>query len=222
MTLPALAPAPLPKAPTPPEVTTPPQVTTPPELIIPDIATVPEVATIRLVAVPPTAPPFDDVLSGDFPYGGSRASDVASGPLTSEQTHRPARAPRADAAWHAPGGHWPSQFAQLLAEALAGSRPASQLAPWTSVRTRRRISQLAVVLATPHRPRIRRVIVTSPASGILEMSVIAIFGTRVRALAVRLERRPPAVGTSAQATDPAPVITPGLAEGWSCTAIEAA
>ena len=63
---------------------------------------------------------------------------------------------------------------------------------------------------------------TSPANGILEMSVIAIFGTRVRALAIRLERRPTTSETSAQTTDPAPIITPGLAAGWSCTAIEAA
>ncbi len=98
-------------------------------------------------------------------------------------------------------GTWPSQFAQVLSETLAGSRPASQLTPWTTEQARKRISQLGPMLAPrgapggrpprtamPRRPRVRRVIVTSPADGVLEMTVIVDTGSRARALAVRLER----------------------------------
>src|SRR6266704_1947876 len=88
-------------------------------------------------------------------------------------------------------GAWPSQFAQVLAETLAGSRPASQMVPWTTEQTRRRISKLGPVLAAAHRPRVRRVIVTSPASGVLEMTVILALGAHGRAGAVRLERARP-------------------------------
>ena len=52
---------------------------------------------------------------------------------------------------------WPSQFAQVLAETLAGSRPARQLAPWTTEQARRRIRQLGPMLATDQRPKVRRV-----------------------------------------------------------------
>jgi hypothetical protein len=95
----------------------------------------------------------------------------------------------------------------VLAETLAGSRPASQLAKWTTEQARRRISQLAPLLAEANRPRVRRVIVSSPAGGVLEMTVVVGFGARVRALAVRLEH------AAATADSPA---------SWLCTAVEAA
>ena len=99
------------------------------------------------------------------------------------QPDAPARSPAA--------GTWPSQFAQVLAETLAGTRPPDQIVPWTTEQARERISQLGPLLATAHRPRVRRVIVTSPARGVLEMTVIVGLGTSVRALAVRLERSLP-------------------------------
>lgn len=113
-------------------------------------------------------------------------------------------------------GSWPSQFAQVLSEALAGSRPASQLTPWTTDQARKRISQLGPMLARPaaaHGPRVRRVIVTSPVQDVLEMTVIVDIGARARAIAVRLERPP---DPNARRFQPAP----GTA--WLCTAIEAA
>ncbi len=144
-----------------------------------------------------------------------------------------------------PSAHWPSQFAQVLAETLAGSRPPSQIAPWTTEQARRRIGQLGPMLATAHRPRVRRLIVTSPAGGVLEMAVIVGMGTRVRALAVRLERASlapaaaasaglPTAGESADRANlpggpfatsrpgPGPADPPKPTSGWLCTAIEAA
>jgi hypothetical protein len=128
----------------------------------------------------------------------------------------------------------------VLAETLAGSRPADQITPWTTEQARRRISQLGPMLATAHRPRVRRVIVSSPASGVLEMTVIVGLGSHVRAVAVRLERasgqppgEPSALGGSRNAqparTDRAyrpdsrgAYRRPAGSAEWLCTAIEAA
>jgi hypothetical protein len=99
----------------------------------------------------------------------------------------------------------------VLAETLAGARQPEQIEPWTTEQARRRISQLGPLLAASHRPRVRRVIVTSPAGGVLEMAVIVGLGTGVRALAVRMERAEPAQPESQDGQS-----------RWYCTAIEAA
>jgi hypothetical protein len=118
-------------------------------------------------------------------------------------------------------GEWPSRFAQVLAETLAGSRPASQIVPWTTQQTRRRISQLGPMLGSAHRPRVRRVIVTSPAGGVLEMTVVVAVGDQVRAVAVRMEQQP-AVATQARMTTQPRDAYQRLRSEWLCTAIEAA
>ena len=125
----------------------------------------------------------------------------------------------------------------MLAETLAGSRPADQIMPWTTEQARRRISQLGPVLATAYQPRVRRVIVSSPASGVLEMTVIVGLGSHVRAVAVRLERastRPPSEPSAHGGTRPtqpgrpwrsdnrAANRRPASSSEWLCTAIEAA
>jgi hypothetical protein len=116
---------------------------------------------------------------------------------------------------HRPGGRselpgndvWPSQFAQVLAETLAGSRPTQQLTPWTSEQARRRIRELGPLLATDQRPRVRRLLTSAPASDVLELTAVVGFGSRIRALAVRLER------------EEAPL--PGRnGSRWRCTAVE--
>jgi hypothetical protein len=104
-----------------------------------------------------------------------------------------------------PAPTWPSQFAQVLAETLAGSRPPRQLTPWTTERARGHIRRLGPLLAANQEPRIRRIVASTPSSGVVEMAVVVRFGPRVRALAVRLER-----AQSARVT------------AWQCTAIEAA
>ena len=74
------------------------------------------------------------------------------------------------------------------------------------------------MLATGDRPRIRRLITSSPAGGVLEMTVIISLGSRVLALAVRLERTDgqPRCATGHQGHGPRPRTGP-----WRCTAVEA-
>jgi hypothetical protein len=113
------------------------------------------------------------------------------------------------------------RFARMLTEALAGARPAGQILPWTSKRARSQFLRLlrAFGSADPgttgraggsprggRQPRIVRVVATRPARDAIEMSVIARFGERVRAFALRLERT-------------AREDSPGE---WVCTDIEAA
>jgi Family of unknown function (DUF6459) len=117
---------------------------------------------------------------------------------------------------------WPNLFAQVLAEALAGSRSARQLSPWTTQQARGHIRRLGPLLRASREPqasrpgsfagggkrsmasepRVRRVVASMPSADVVEMAVVVRFGPRVRALAVRLEQ-------------------PGGKE-WICTAIEAA
>jgi Family of unknown function (DUF6459) len=101
------------------------------------------------------------------------------------------------------GGAWPGQFAQVLAETLAGSRPSHQLTPWTTEQVRRQIRQLGPLFATGERPVVRRLMTAAPASGVLELTAVVGAGSRVRVLALRLER-----GSTGR--------------GWRCTAIESA
>jgi len=94
----------------------------------------------------------------------------------------------------------------MVTEALAGSRPARQVSPWATSRARSQLRRMRPAFGDGQRPRIVRILSTRPASDVIEMSVIAVFGPRTRALALRLERPPGAQhGT-----------------GWVCTDIEAA
>jgi hypothetical protein len=105
----------------------------------------------------------------------------------------------------------------MLTEALAGSRPARQILPWTSRRARSQFDRLLRGFrgdtgSATGQPRVLRVVTTRPAQDVIEMSVIAGFGPRTRALAVRLER----------ATDGHPDASEDASSGWVCTDIEAA
>jgi hypothetical protein len=93
----------------------------------------------------------------------------------------------------------------VLAETLAGVRPAHQLTPWTSERARRQIRELGPLMASGQRPRVRRILTSAPASDALEVTAVVGCGERVRVLAVRLER------------DRA-----NVRGGWYCTAVESA
>lgn len=169
----------------------------------------PEIASkhtaIRQVAVPLAAPPYDDEPAGtDGSATGGRAlprgTSRAAGPpaWTPHGDPGPARPPDPDACG------WPSQFAQILAETLAGSRPAHQLTPWTTEQARRQIRRLGQQLATGQRPRVRRLMTSAPASGVLELTAVVGFGPRVLVLALRLERDEARRGR------------------WCCTAIDSA
>ena len=133
---------------------------------------------------------------------------AAAGPTAAAAA---AAAARAQGTAAAPG--WPSQFAQVLAETLAGSRPQRQIAPWTTEQARRHIRHLGPLLAAGQQPRVRRVVTFRPATDVVEMTVIVGVGSRVRALAVRLERDGPrraSPGRDAQAAR------------WVAVAVEAA
>jgi len=173
-------------------------------------------AAISALSVPDAAPPYDDADPTEHtppviePLPGG-CGPCAPGTTTSD----PQPWPRA--------GTWPNQFAQVLSETLAGSRPASQLVPWTTEQARERIRQIGPMLAASRQPRVRRVIVTSPVQGVLEMTVIVDMGSRSRAIAVRLEH-PATVSDTATASLAAqtPRATRKSPAAWLCTAVEAA
>jgi hypothetical protein len=171
---------------------------------------------IRQLAVPQVAPPYDDEAAPagthDEGNGGCRTAPAWT-PRGSQETelavdqpvspHSAAQGadPRRPDSHGAGAGAWPGQFAQVLAETLAGSRPARQLAPWTTEQARRQIWQLGPLFATGERPVVRRIMTAAPASGVLELTAVVGSGSRLRVLAVRLERGP-------------------AGRGWCCTAIE--
>jgi hypothetical protein len=192
-------------------------------------APLPDAVAVRRLAVPDPAPPFDDEIlaltAGNEPAVAAAARPDAagpphdqdrSGPEAEDESSSPPKPPGAPGGQPPgggrrpdPGGSWPSQFAQILAETLAGSRPAQQLTPWTTEQARRRIRQLGPQLATDQRPKVRRVMTSAPAAGVLEMTAVVGFGPRVRALALRLERE-----------QSRPYRQTG--DRWCCTAIESA
>jgi Family of unknown function (DUF6459) len=106
---------------------------------------------------------------------------------------------------------WSRQFAQVIAEILAGARSPRQLAPWTTERVRDRISLLTQTLTPGQGPRIRRIMTSRPAARVVEMTVVLSFGPRSRALALRLEQLP--------GRQPAPGL-PARPARWLCTEIE--
>jgi hypothetical protein len=116
----------------------------------------------------------------------------------------------------------------VLAETLAGSRSPRQLVPWTTERARERIQRLGPQLSAGQQPRIRRVMTCHPTADAIEMTVIVGFGTRVHALAVRLERadgRPEAAGWAVRPgrpRRPGQPGHPGQPGRWLCVAVEAA
>jgi Family of unknown function (DUF6459) len=198
----------------------------------------PDPAAVRLCLVPDSAPPYDDEVPAGEPPGlgwgamgparpmavpatATTRSPAAGGPgaggpgaggpgaggprAAGLETGRPA-----DGDGSAPD--WQSRFAQVLAETLAGSRAPRQIQPWTTQQAREHIQRLGPRMASVQRPRVRRVVTYRPASDVLEMAVVVGFGSRVRALAVRLERS--AVSPPASLGEPA--------GRWVCTAVEAA
>jgi hypothetical protein len=190
----------------------------------------PDAVAVRRLAVPDTAPPYDDELQVSSqaghvrPGGGAGDEDGADqrgGPVPAgADGQAPAEADQAAGAEaaardedQAAAARWPGQFAQVLAETLAGSRPQRQITRWTTEQARRNIRKLGPQLAGGQRPQVRRVVTSSPADDVVEMTAVVTFGPTVRALAVRLERN------GAQDAGPGRHATPAR---WLCTAVEAA
>jgi Family of unknown function (DUF6459) len=179
----------------------------------------PDPDAVRLCPIPDSAPPYDDELlpphASQAAPGGVRDEPVERlPPGQRDQPGDDEQAPVPSPGRLAPGdGSWPGQFAQVLVETLAGSRPPRQMTTWTTERTRARIQRLGPMLAAGQRPQLRRVVAFRPASGVIEMTVVVSFGSRVRALAVRLEHTPPPRALAGHQPR-----TPR----WLCTDVEAA
>jgi hypothetical protein len=199
----------------------------------------PDAVAVRMLAIPDSAPPYDDELAagrrpglaGDGPLAGD-GSLAGDGPLAGEVPGGSGQAPSGEQG--TPGGRahervpaaagsptrgpaappgWPSQFAQVLAETLAGSRPPRQITPWTTERARRHIQRLGPLLAAGEQPRVRRVVTCRPSADVVEMTVIVGIGPKVRALAIRLERDGPRRASPGRAAHGAK---------WVAVAVEAA
>jgi len=193
----------------------------------------PDLTAVRLTEVPDSWPPYDDEVrageahadgepcaSGDGSHTGTgqmEATGRMGAPGPDEDPvpgqHEDERGRRARGSGDTDADRWPSQFAQVLAETLAGSRPASQITPWTTQRARAHIRRLAPLLATEQRPRVQRVLTSHPMEDVVEVAVIVGFGSRTRALAARLERTGPQPATWGRAARRA---------RWLCTAVESA
>lgn len=209
----------------------------PPRRQVPSARPLTGAVTIRRCPVPDPAPPYDDQSGPANPAGGAglaarwglavrRSADAADvRPRGAGRPEPGTPSPsRPGPAGPAAADPWPGRFAQVLAEALAGTRPAQQVVPWTTRQTRRRISELGQMLSVTQLPRLRRVVVCCPSPDVIELTAIVMVGSRVRAVAARLERAGPApdlLGPLLGRTGP------GSQRGerrprWLCTAIEAA
>ena len=196
----------------------------------------PDAAAIRLCLVPDSAPPYDDDVPAAQPPGRGGGGEDKARPAWAGEVDPGRREPAPGESVAEAALGWPSRFAQVLAETLAGSRPARQIVPWTTQQARDHIQRLGPRMASGQRPRVRRVVTFRPAADVMEMAVVVGFGPRVRALAIRLERSgtcPPA-GRGAPADQGAPAgqgALTGRGESagrpepdgrWLCTAVEAA
>ena len=173
-----------------------------------------ELSRLRLVPVPAGWPPYDCETHG----AACPVAHAAANPHVSSQAQGPAEppglavTPQAADQDRPPGAAaWPRQFAQVIVEILAGSRPLRQTVPWTTDRVRAQIDLLSQVLASDQRPRIRRIMESRPAARVVEMTVVVSFGPRSRALAMRFEHMP--------ARRPVPGL-PTRPARWLCTEIE--
>jgi hypothetical protein len=157
------------------------------------------VGTDRGAPNPGVPDPGVPAPGGPAPGGPAPGGPAPGGPAPGESdSTRPGTA-----------GGWPSQFAQVLAETLAGARPAQQLIPWTTEQARQRIRQLGPMLATDQRPKVRRIMTSAPTANVLELTAVVGFGPRVRVLALRLEREQGRAYRQGGSR-------------WRCTAIESA
>jgi hypothetical protein len=191
-----------------------------PPLPAPPTAPVAAFGGLRLVEVPGGWPPYDCEVHGMACPAACEVSAAGpcvdldlsasggAGPPAPSLTFSAARPCEGTAD---PAVAWSRQFAQVVAEILAGARSPRQLAPWTTERVRDRICLLTQTLSPGQKPRIRRIVTSRPTARVVEMTVVLSFGPRSRALALRLEQLP---GRRA-----APGL-PARPARWLCTEIE--
>lgn len=168
---------------------------------------VPEIPALRLAAVPVGTPPYDDE-----PGGGPQLAEPAGAAGTAAAAGTvaaPATGPETAGA----AGALARQYAQAIIEAIAGTRPFRQVTGSATEPVQAQIQRLIPLLRTDTAPRIRRILTSRPDANVVEVTAIAAFGPRTRALALRFEQFP---GKPA---------APGIPERpprWLCTAIETA
>ena len=179
---------------------------------------------LRLVTVPAGWPPYDCETHGAACPVTHRA--IATDPQADGYAPEPAGppglagrsgpvTPPEPAGLREPAGPaplWPRQFAQVIVEILAGSRPSRQLIPWTTDRVRVKLDGLTRLFTPDQRPRLRRIMTSQPAVSVVEMTMVVGFGPRSRALALRFDHRP---------ARPAAPGRPARPARWLCTEIEA-
>ena len=171
----------------------------------------PDPAAVRLHTVPDSAPPYDDELAA-----ASGPAQPGWRPPRTRRGRPPRARPRAAGCRAAAGGGepaLPSQFARVLVETLAGTRPPRQLTSWTTERARSRIQRIGPLLTAGQPARLRRVVARQPAADVIEMTVLLSVGPQIRALAVRLEHTAPRPASLGRPTRPG---------RWLCTQVEAA
>ncbi|MCM3885664.1 Rv3235 family protein [Frankia sp. R82] len=76
---------------------------------------------------------------------------------------------------------------RAIVEALAGARPVSHLARWTTPRLLHDLERTAAQLTDRRRGRVRSVRVSEPRPGVAEVSAVISRGSRAGALALRME-----------------------------------
>ena len=160
-----------------------------------------------LIAVPDTAPPYDCDVHGTACQSPGPPAVPAGGPPAVSLPGPERTGPLASCV----GAVWPRQFAQAIVETLAGTRPIRQLVPWTTERSLTHVRALCPSFRTDSGPRIQRVLSSSPSADVVEVTVIAAFGPRTRALAMRFEH--------IAARQPAPGL-PARPARWLCTDLE--
>ena len=176
----------------------------------------PDLSSLRLVKVPSTAPPYDCQVHGAWCPAGADVPAVPVLPVAPVAAVAPAAAVSQRSAGPVaaadPVAARPRQLAVVIVEVLAGVRPGRQLVPLATDRVRARAGNLAPLLAAGRQPRIARIVMSRPADRVVEMTVVANFGARSRALAMRFEQA---------AARPAAPGWPARPARWLCTALEA-
>ncbi|MCK9896828.1 Rv3235 family protein [Frankia sp. AgB32] len=94
--------------------------------------------------------------------------------------------PRADGRRIAPPGQAAVIVVRAIVEALGGIRPVSHLANWTTPRLQSDLERTAAQFGR-RRTQVRSVRVSEPRPGVAEVSAVINRGTRVAALALRME-----------------------------------
>src|SRR5215472_11018738 len=148
----------------------------------------------RLIEVPGDWPPYDCEVHGAACPAAHEVTVTSPwagpDPDTAGGAGRAGPSVESSADGADPAIVWSRQFAQVIAEILAGARSPRQLTPWTTERVRARIGQLSETLMPDQKPTIRRIVTSRPTAHAVEMTVVLSFGPRNRALALRLEHRP--------------------------------